>query len=188
MDLSQNERLYQRTEYRVSVPAERAAFLGPVMDGRRAAEASGRISQHVLSDASWAQLPSVMLDAIVRDELATSGVFAELRPRLTPDTCLVEVAFDRFDAAVREQPSGRQGLGGVALQVKVHGVEVAGERPLLLERTYAEEIASEVALQPPNPRILLGLALRRAMLRMLAELDQTSVGRTQAAAAPVDPR
>ena len=180
MDLSQNPALYRDTGYRSKVPADRVAFMTPVADRRGAmpVEADTGYPVQMLSDAAWAQSGPGMIDAIVRRELAASGVFAGMETTVRADGCVVQVTLERFDAGLREVATGRQSLAAVQLRIRVHGpASATGQRQVLVEQAFADEAQSEVTMRPASPRLLLGVALRSTMATMLAFLDQSNVAR-----------
>ncbi len=181
MDLSANEALYRDTGYRATLAADRGAFLTPVVDQRdevEPLEATVGAPVQLLPDGGWERGVPAMVDAILRRELADSGVVAGMRERAAPDALVVQCALRRFGAGVQEVVDGRRSLGFVEVELTVHApAGPNGRRAVLLREPFAEEVHSGVAMRPPSPRVLAGAALRQCIARMLAAIDQGNVAR-----------
>jgi len=180
MDLSENPRLYRPTGYSVAVPADLSVFLAPVVDARRSRveEATKGHTVQYFSDERWHRQPAKMVDAVLRDELADSGVFESVQPTARADSCVMQVRLLQFDVGAETHVTGWRSFATVGLAVNVLGpVDASGARPELLSQTFEDEHHSEVDWRPPQAAPLMGLSLRQAVQHMLAKLDQSNVGR-----------
>jgi hypothetical protein len=180
-DLAENPALYRPTGYRAKVPADRAVFVAPVVDARaaRAAEdASGSFVVDYFSDAKWDRPPVDMIDAVLRTELADSGVFTELVDRPGPEACVLRVELRRFDVGGESHVTGVRSFAALGHAVQVYGPGEGNGRALLLDEQLGDATASDIDWRPAPGAVLMGACLRRVNGAMLGLLDQRNVGRT----------
>ncbi len=181
IDLSENPALYRYTGYQARVPADRAVFMAPVVDDRevRVEEASGSHTVSYFADGSWDRPIADMVDAVLRQEVADSGIFNGMRDRADSDACVLKVRLRRFDVGGESHVTGWRSFAAVKFSVQVYGPGASEEaRPLLLEQEFADGAASEVDWRPPPGTTLMGMSLRKVNTQILGTLDQRNVGRT----------
>jgi hypothetical protein len=181
MDLSQNERLYRHTGYTSQVPGDRTAFLPPLVDdrGARIEDASADFSTEYFADGRWDRPPTQMVDAVLREELAGSDIFGEVTETARENGCIVRTRLIRFDVGTESHVAGIRSFAAVTIGVEVLGPMVAGGvRPTWLSEEFVGAHRSELDWRPAPASLLMGASLRDAMVRLLARLDQSNVGRT----------
>lgn len=190
-DLAENKDLYRDVGWRSKLPGDRAVCVLPVADARRPdllqAADSGGFPVLYDGDGAWQRPVPVMVDDVLRRELASSGIFAGLTDAAGPNTLLLEPSLVHFTTGALESAEGGRSLGEVGLRLRVHGIaEPDGTRPILLDQVYGERQVSGLSMMPPSPYLLVGRALRVTMQRALSGLDGSNVSRSAAPAAAAD--
>jgi len=178
MDLRHNENLYRPTGYVAAAPADRAAFVAPVVDERTPPPDSREFPTTYLADRDWERPVPVMVHEILCDELRASGVFGEVLDAPRPDALVVKPILRAFEGGLQEQLYGRRSLTHLALHVQVLGPEVDGQRKVLFERPFVEQALSSPDFRPPSPRALLGAALHATMVKLIGAVDASNIGRS----------
>lgn len=184
LDLARNEKLYHAPKYRAKVPADRTAFVAPVVDERGQAaveEATGPYPMRWMAEGYWERPLPEMIDDCLRDALAKTAVFASLQDAPPPDPAglVVEPFLIEARAGQEERLFGRRSLGTVSLRLVVHGPAAAdGTREVLLEETFEQTVGTDISPQPQRVPAVLGRALEQAIARIVARIDQSNVARS----------
>ncbi len=182
-DLAQNRDLYQPTGYVTKLPGDRTAFVGTVQDSRAAAgmarEASvGGYPAVYDGDDRWEAPVAVMVDAILREELAESGLFAAMRSLPKDADLILEPSLVAFRTAAVEELTAGRALAEVGLRLRVHGPAAeGGERPVLFDETLVERKLTDPAFRTTSRHVLAGACLRAVMLRALQTIDGNNLSR-----------
>jgi len=182
MDLATNPEFYAPTGYAAKLPADRAVFVAPVVDARPARpemEPTGEYTLNFYADGRWQRPPAVMVDEVLRAELASSQVFAAVQEVAAPEDCLMRIKLGLFEVGVESHVTGFRSFAAINWSVEILGPESsAGERPRLLEQGFGGAQRSSVTWVPPPAAVLMGMSLRQGVAQMLAALDQANVGRS----------
>jgi hypothetical protein len=184
IDLATNRNLYTAPNHRARVPADRSAFVAPVVDARGTAvveAAAGPYPTRWMPEGYWQRpLPEMLHDCLC-DAFEQSGVFAGLEqtPPPGPATLIVEPSLVEAMAGQEERVFGRRSLATLGLRIVIHGPAAAdGTRPVLLDEQYDQSVGSDVAPQPPIVPKVFGLAVSQAIARILAAIDQGNLARS----------
>lgn len=178
MDLRHNESLYRPTGYVSKLSADRAAFIAPIADERQLPEDKQAYPVAYLGDGDWERPVPVMVDEILREELRTAQVFAEILPAPRPDALLVRPILRAFEGGLQEQLYGRRSMAHLALVIEIYGPEETGERKLFLSQPFFERPISTTGFKPPSPRLLMGSALHATMSKLVSTIDASNVARS----------
>jgi hypothetical protein len=178
-DLAAHEQLYQPPGYKTRLPADLAAFLAPLRDERKpvALEASKQPTA-LMPETYWNREPVAMLDEILRRDLLAAKVFTGITDRARPDALVVQAKLLTLHGAIVEEAAFRWTFGEVAMRIQVDGPAAAnGRRSQLFDKTFQNRQASDPAMTPPSPTVLIGRALTRVMRELVADLDASNVAR-----------
>lgn len=182
MDLGTNPELYVPTGYVSKLSADRRVFVVPTVDAREPrapVDASGPYTVNFYPDGRWHRAPAVMVDEVLRAELATSLVFASVELNARPEDCMMRVRLTGFDVGAESHVTGFRSFAAIRWALELHGPEgESGDRPLWLNRDFGGAQQSTISWVPPPAAVLMGMSLRQAAAEMLAALDQSNVGRS----------
>lgn len=180
-DLARNERLFPRSKFVVKLPVDRAAFVAPLVDARKSWVADANAGGYpvtAMPEGIWARPLPEMLDEVLREELASSGVVREVLPRAEASALIVKPSIVTGAAAVQELPQGRRTIAEGSMRIVVLGPDDGtGKRATLLDETYGNRQASDVEMRPAPALGLLARAFRVTVSQILAGLDQANVAR-----------
>ncbi len=183
LDLQLNENLYRPTGFKARHPMGGTVFVAPVVDQRQAPKAGPGEAVGYLRDDDWDRAPTVMVQALLAEELVACGLFAAAVDKPAPEAVELVPTLKAFEGGLHEQPFGRRSLAAVDLLLEVRGPETNGARATILSESFGSQQVSNVDFRPPSPRVLLGTSLRTAITKGLAALDNASAA---AAAKPAE--
>lgn len=181
-DLATNSTIYEGRPYLAREPGDRAIYVLPVADGRKAVEpAAGQDGFPVAydGDARWDRPVDTMVAEVLQRELIDSGVFNRLLDE--PDRCelILRPTLTSFVTGAMEVDTGGRSLAEIGLRIEIFGPqEASGQRPLLHDQVYGDRQMSSPALLPPSPYLMAGRALRMTMAQALAALDKNGLARS----------
>lgn len=183
-DLAENERLFVPPSFVATVSADRALFVGPVVDARGGAavvEAAGPYPTYWMPDTTWDRPLGPMIHDCLTASLRQSRIAASIDVDAPPSRSAVvlEVSLVEARAGQEEREFGRRSLASVGLRVVVRGPEGdGGQRPVLLEESFEQTVGTEVEPRPLRVPAVFGLALRQVLTRVVARLDAGNFTRT----------
>lgn len=184
-DLAQNENLYTDSGYQTKLPGDRTVFVVPVADGRadaaKVAEAATQLNGRPLAwdgDGRWSRPVAEMVDEVLRRELETSEIFAEILEKPSKAQVVLTATLVTFATASVEEVAGGRSLADVGLRVVAHGPAAAnGRRAVLLDQVFSERVVTAVEFRTASRHVLAGGCLRAVMTKLLQALDSKNVGR-----------
>jgi hypothetical protein len=181
-DLAANPELYRDLSFVTRLPGDRAVFVAPVQDARRAdvlPASQGGFPITYDADERWSRPVNDMIDDVLRRELEHSGVFAGLLPQARPDALVLMPSMTDFQSGAVELDMGARTLAEIGVRVQVFGPESgAGKRELLLDQVYSQRETSTVAMVPMSSYRLSARALQVVMQRLLTGLDGSNCSRS----------
>jgi hypothetical protein len=183
-DLAHNETMFPQVSYKAKQPADRVAFVTPLVDGRKTwvADASSDAASYpvkLMPESVWARPLPDMIDEILRRDLASSGVFAAIEAHAEAKGLIVRPTLVTGSAGVQEKPNGRRTIAETAIRIVVLGPDEGnGKRSTLHDRVYQSHLDSKVEMQPVPAVSLYANTLRSVVQQVLAGLDQSNVARS----------
>ncbi len=184
MDLAVNPTLYTSPGYHARMPADRPAFMPPIVDDRGSStpeEASGPFPVTWMPDSYWDRPVVEMVDDTLREELKDSGVFSSIEdtPPPSPDAVVVQVEMTRARCGLEEQAAKRRSMAELTVNVTVRGpVDASGGRDVIWQKEFHEVTASDLLIRPPVVPSMFGRVTQRVVARVVAALDESNVGRS----------
>ncbi len=173
-DLARTPGLYTSTGYHAKHHQDRSVWILPVGDRRQPlpTHRDGVYPLTYTEDRYWARPIAVMVDEVVRKEIADAGLFARIAPDEASADWVIEPTLLDFYGAVEERVAGRRVLGKTRLHVKVWGKRGKdGRREVLREQTYNAPTETAGAMFVPDPHALAVAACRKAVVLMLLDLE-----------------
>lgn len=183
VDLARNDQLYADVPFVTKAPGDRAVFLAPIADDRKADELPTQERGFPIvygGDEVWERPVEAMVGDVLERQVRGSGLFTTVVPTASPEVLVVKPTIVSFLAGAAESVAGTRSFAEVGLRLEVFGPsDAAGQRPLLLDTIFASRQASEPTLNPISPYRLVGRALQVSIGKALTGLDGSSVGRSQ---------
>ena len=183
VDLARNDQLYTDVPFVTKAPGDRAVFLAPIADERKAGELPTQERGFPIvygGDEVWERPVEAMVGDVLERQVRGSGLFTAVVATAAPEALVVKPTIVSFLAGAAESMAGTRSFAEVGLRLEVFGPsDAAGVRPLLLDTIFASRQASEPTLNPISPYRLVGRALQVSIGKALTGLDGSSVGRSQ---------
>ena len=135
-----------------------------------------------MQDKDWSRPPLVMLEEVLRREVARARIYESVSTTAAPEDLIVEPILIGLIGAWEQMLETRsRTYATVAFHVKVFGpADASGKRALWMDERMTEHVASELTTGTPPPiPILTGRALSQLMNRLLEKLYQAD--------GPIDP-
>ncbi|MBK8978126.1 MAG: hypothetical protein IPM29_19650 [Planctomycetes bacterium] len=184
LDLVETDDLYAPTGYEARLPADRGAFVAPLVDRRDQAPADARTGPYPITwmpEGYWDRPVDVMIDDLLRRELEDSKVVARLdaEPPPEPGDLLIRPTLTRARVGTEDLVNGQRRIAEVSIHLLVLGpVGPGGERGTLLDEDVVETTGTGIAFSPPRLPVVLGGAVRGCLARLLKRIDESNVARS----------
>ncbi len=174
-DLALNTDAYQGSGYQAAHKQDRTVFIRQLQDRRKDMEsyAEGQYPVVYTKDRYWDRPVPVMLDAVLRNEVQDSGIFASIVEKEEDADWIIEPVLLQFYGGVEQRVDGRKYRAGTELHVIVLGEpDSQGQRKVLRKRKYEGPLdLGGVTYAQINPYGLASASFARCMGMVLIDLD-----------------
>jgi len=187
-DLANNPDLYLDVGFVTKLTGDRSVFVAPVLDERQSAGLPESLSGFPIiydTDARWDRAVAMMVDDLLRRELAGSGLFASIQTRAANADVVVQPTLQTFLTAQMEMMSGGRAIAETGLRIRVWGPATDGRRQLVHDSVYRDRQMTGVERRTVARHLLAGRSMRATMMRVMHGFDGANLGRSGMPVAPL---
>ncbi len=186
-DFAKNDIFYVDVPFQTQAPGDRSVFVAPLADARTAVVLPTHERGFPIAysgDDFWERPVAQMVGEVLVRQLVTSGLFAQVVDRASPEGLVVKPSLVSFVGGATEAISGSRSFAEVGLRLQVLGpAGVDGKRAVVHEQTYGSRQVSPLEINPVSPYRLVGRSLHLTMAKVLSGLDGSNIARSNV---PVD--